>query len=31
VEFCQENAATYTYITYNNLAAAIRIDTIRGA
>jgi predicted O-methyltransferase YrrM len=31
VEFCQIHQATYTYITYNNLAAAIRIDSIRGA
>jgi predicted O-methyltransferase YrrM len=29
VEFCLRHAATYTYITYNNIAAAIRIDTIR--
>jgi predicted O-methyltransferase YrrM len=29
VEFCQIHGATYTYITYNNLAAAIRIDSIR--
>jgi predicted O-methyltransferase YrrM len=31
VEFCQTFGATYTYITYNNLAAAIRIDSIGSA
>jgi hypothetical protein len=29
MEFCSENDVEFTYVTYNNLSAAARIDGIR--